>query len=135
MGTSVLGKYFAALSVYTVSLIFSQFSNFIVLNLLAMGDVDVGLVAANYLGYWFMGATMLSIGMVASFLTNNLTVGFVLGVLFNIPLVFLGMVDTIIPNRTIASWFSEWGISSQFAGFGRGVAALSATGFFVMVIA
>ncbi|MDA0657235.1 MAG: Gldg family protein [Planctomycetota bacterium] len=130
----VLGKFGAALAVFTVSLLFSQVSNFVVLNLLAMGDVDVGLVATNYLGYWFMGATMLAIGMVASFLTNNLTVGFVLGVLFNIPLVFLGMVDAIIPDRTIAMVLSHWGIGAKFEGFGRGVVGLSATSFFVMVI-
>jgi ABC-2 type transport system permease protein len=31
--------------------------------------------------------TMISIGMVASFLTNNLTVGFIFGAVFNAPLV------------------------------------------------
>ena len=35
---------------------------------------------------------MLAIGMVASFLTGNLTVGFILGVLFNAPLVFAGSI-------------------------------------------
>ena len=39
---------------------------------------------------------MLAIGMVASFLTGNLTVGFVLGALFNVPLAFASSADVII---------------------------------------
>ena len=39
---------------------------------------------------------MLSIGMVASFLTSNLTVGFVLGMMFNLPLAMFGVADWFI---------------------------------------
>lgn len=49
----VIGKYLAAGSIYTVSLLFSQISTFIVLLFLSKGDVDVGLFFSNYLGYWF----------------------------------------------------------------------------------
>ena len=51
----VIGKYIAAASIYTVSLLFSQFSTFIVLALLTQGDVDTGLFFSNYLGYWLIG--------------------------------------------------------------------------------
>ena len=47
----------------------------------------MGLFLGTYVGYWLVGLAMLAIGMVASFLTGNLTIGFVLGVLFNAPLV------------------------------------------------
>ena len=50
---------------------------------------DAGLFLGTYVGYWLVGLAMLAIGMVASFLTSNITIGFVLGVLFNVPLVFL----------------------------------------------
>ena len=45
---------------------------------------------------------MLALGMVASFLTSNLTVGFILGALFNAPLVFLMYADRVIPDRSLA---------------------------------
>ena len=73
----VLGKYLAAVAIFTVALVFSLFCNFIVLA--TLGSPDLGLFVATYVGYWFVGLAMLSIGMVASFLTGNLTVGFVLG--------------------------------------------------------
>src|SRR5262249_45314213 len=83
----VLGKYLAAVAIFSVSLLFSLVSNFLVLNLL-LGSPDPGLVLGTYFGYWIVGLAMLAIGMAASFLTANLTIGFILGAIFNLPLVF-----------------------------------------------
>ena len=58
--------------------------------LIYLGDPDFGLFLGTYFGYWIVGLAMLAIGMVASFLTGNLTVGFILGALFNAPLAFAG---------------------------------------------
>ena len=83
----VFGKYLAAVGIFTVALVFSCLCNLVIL--LRWGTPDAGLFLANYLGYWFVGLAMLAIGMVASFLTSNLTVGFILGLLFNAPLMYL----------------------------------------------
>ena len=63
-----------------------------------MGDPDLGLFFANYVGYWLVGLAMLAIGMVGSFLTGNLTVAFIFGVLLNFPLVALSRADLIVAN-------------------------------------
>ena len=118
----VVGKYLAAVSIYTVSLVFSL-SNLIVLSLL--GDPDPGLMFSTYLGYWFMGLTMLAIGMVASFLTGNLTVAFVLGVAFNVPLVLAGSSDVFISSSELTQSIREWSLHAQFQDFSRGVVSLS----------
>ncbi len=116
----VIGKYMAAASIFTASLLFSQLSTFITLAILTEGALDTGLIFTTYLGYWFVGLTMLAIGMIASFLTGNLTVGFILGSLFNAPLAFASLSKSIIPYRWIASVLTESGIARPFDDFGRG---------------
>ena len=93
----VLGKYLAAVGIFSVSLLFSLVCNYLVLNNLASTDawiviaprLDLGLFLGTYIGYWLIGLAMLAIGVIASFLTSNITIGFVQGVLLNMPLVFL----------------------------------------------
>ncbi|NLX53870.1 MAG: ABC transporter permease [Planctomycetaceae bacterium] len=138
----VIGKYLAAAAIFTASLLFSQISNFTVLLSLAMGDVDLGLFLTTYLGYWFTGLAMISIGMMASFLTKNLTIGFILGLIFNMPLVFMKMADVLpskvnwpfLSNVNVSRLVSDWSIASQFDPFGRGVISLSSVVYFVLII-
>ena len=136
----VAGKYVAASAIYTVSLLFSQLSTFMVLALLTQGEIDTGLFFSNYLGYWFIGLAMISIGMVASFLTSNLTVGFILGALFNAPLAFAFIFDNIVSffagagaNRSLTREIKSFGIQERFDDFGRGVLSLSSMSYFLLI--
>jgi len=127
----VIGKYFAAVLVFTVSLLFSQLSNYAVLISMTGGDLDSGLLFSTYLGYWFVGVAMLSLGMVASFLTNNLTVGFIFGVVFNAPLAFFSNADVIISDNQTVSRLFEWSLLQRFDPFGRGLISLPSICYFV----
>jgi ABC-2 type transport system permease protein len=135
----VIGKYLAAASIFTVSLLFSQFANYWILVSLASDaeqgivDVDTGLFFATYFGYWLMGMAMLSLGMVASFLTRNLTVSFILGMLFNAIPVVTYYADVLVPASATARQISQWSFAAQFDDFGRGVISLSASAFFVLL--
>jgi ABC-2 type transport system permease protein len=131
----VIGKYMAAASIFTASLLFSQLSTFVTLAILTEGSLDTGLIFTTYMGYWFVGLTMLAIGMVASFLTGNLTVGFILGSLFNAPLAFASLAYSISPTRKIADWLADSGIARPFDDFGRGVISGSSVVYFVLVAA
>ncbi|MBX7167253.1 MAG: Gldg family protein [Pirellulales bacterium] len=126
----VLGKYLAAVAVYTVALIFSL-TNVVCLSLL--GSPDLGLLFANYVGYWIVGLAMLAIGMVASFLTGNLTVGFIMGAVFNAPLVFAEQADAILPLEWARS-IQRLSIAEQFRDFGRGVISFSAVVYFLLIV-
>ncbi|MBT4693113.1 MAG: ABC transporter permease [Planctomycetaceae bacterium] len=136
----VIGKFLAAALIFTVSLLFSQISNFLVLASLArtpatyIVDLDTGLLTTNYFGYWLIGLSMLSLGMVASFLTRNATIAFVFGLAFNIPLVAAASADVIAQSSQIAQIISRWGIYSQFDDFQRGILSLSSTMYFCMII-
>lgn len=129
----VVGKYIAAAAIFTASLLFSQFCNFIVLASLSLGDLDTGLFFATYFGYWLVGMAMLAVGMIASFLTGNVTVGFILGAIFNAPLVFAVKADVIIRNATLARLVSGFSIGAQLDDFGRGVISLSSVAYFALV--
>jgi ABC-2 type transport system permease protein len=128
----VLGKYLAAVGIFVVALAFSFISNFLVL--VSLGEPDGWLFMNTYFGYLLVGMAMLSIGMVGSFLTSNLTVGFVLGALLNAPLVLLGRADAMIPRSDIAISIKQFGISANFAEFGRGVLSISAIIYFLSII-
>ncbi|MCH8839780.1 MAG: Gldg family protein [Planctomycetes bacterium] len=128
----VLGKYLAGVAIFTVSLSFSAFSIFLMFRY-GLGDPDPGLFASTYIGYWFIGSAMIAIGMVASFLTDNLTVGFILGTLFNLPLALFGVADWFIKNPTVAQTVRRWGALEQFRDFERGVVSLGGATYFVML--
>jgi len=130
----VLGKYLAAVAIFSVSLLFSLACNLAVLEWL--GNPDVGLFLGTYIGYWFVGLAMLAIGMVASFLTSNITIGFVFGVLLNVPLVFLAWSDAIFGTfgREGVLAVKSWSIGQQLADFSRGVLDLAGVVYFLMII-
>jgi hypothetical protein len=128
----VLGKYLAAISIYTVALLISLASNFVVLS--QLGRPDAGLYLCTHVGYWFLGLAMLAVGMVASFLTRNLTVAYILGALFNAPLVLMARID-IIPGltHTVAAAVRQWSLGGQCQEFGRGMLGLSGILYFVSI--
>ncbi len=128
----VFGKYLATVGIFTVALLFSMVCNVIIL--LRWGTPDAGLFFTNYLGYWFTGLAMLAIGMVASFLTSNLTVGFILGMLFNAPLALADRAGLVMGQRA-AERMRSWSLAEHFSDFGRGVVSLSSIGFFLGIVA
>jgi len=50
----VVGKYLAGVAIYTVALLFSMFSIYLVFSY-GLGTPDTGLFIGTYVGYWFVG--------------------------------------------------------------------------------
>ena len=128
----VFGKYLAAVGIYTVALLFSCICNLVIL--LLWGTPDAGLLLSNYLGYWFVGIAMIAIGVVASFLTNNLTVAFILGLAFNAPLVVADQAGSVM-SPGLAKWVRPCSLAEQFTDFGRGIVSLSGIAYFLGIVA
>ena len=127
----VVGKYLSAVGIYTVSLIFSYLCNLVILQI--WGNPAPGLFLTNYLGYWFVGLAMLAIGMVASFLTSNLTVSFILGLILNAPLVVADQASSVMGPK-FAAVVRSWSLAENFIDFGRGIVSLSAVGYFLGIV-
>ena len=127
----VLGKYLAAVAIYTISLAFSMICNVIVLNWL--GKPDLGLFVGTYIGYWLVGLAMLAVGMVASFATSNLTIAYILGALFNAPVVALVWAESLLP-QTAGLSLRFWSVTEQLAEFGRGIISLSHVLYFATLV-
>ena len=60
---------------------------------------------------------MLAIGMVVPF-TSNMTIAFVFGLAFNVPLVAAKSADVFVDSGL--QMISKWGIHAQFDDFQRG---------------
>ena len=146
----VIGKYLAGVAIFTVSLLFSMASIQLIF-LYGLGDPDLGLFLCTYFGYWLVGLAMLATGMVASFLTSNLTVGFILGMLFNAPQALASFVEGAIgyiqylpfgKKLMEIDWFSDLahGVVSSFSAFegfsdfARGVVSLSGMIHFLGIV-
>lgn len=130
----VLGKYLAGVAIFTVSLFFSGVSIYMVF-MYGLGNPDPGLFVSTFIGYWFMGIAMIAIGMVASFLTSNLTVGFILGMIFNMPLALFGVADWFVKDPAWADTIRRWSAVYQFGDFKRGVLSLGGMTYFVSIAA
>ena len=125
----VLGKYFAVLAIYTVSLVLSL-SHVVVL--LWLGSPDLGLMFANYLGFWFAGAALIAVGMVASQLTANVTIAFILGVILCGIGALLEPAARIV-GQGLAKLVAPIGLFPHFEDFASGVVSLTAVLYFAAI--
>jgi ABC-2 type transport system permease protein len=123
----VLGKYLAALAIYTVALVFSL-SHAVVLSWL--GNPDPGLIFSTYFGYWLMGAALLPLGLLASQWTENLTVAFILGALFCAFPVFLANASILLGGGA-ARLAERFSAPSQFRDLSQGVFTPQSLTYFV----
>ncbi|MFM9958150.1 MAG: Gldg family protein [Phycisphaerales bacterium] len=128
----VLGKYFACLGIYAVSLVFSL-SHLVVLWYL--GRPDVGVVASTYVGYFLAGAALIAVGLVGSAVTGNLTLAFIVSALLCGLMLSLGGLAGLMPGTVLERLANAVSFQARFEEFGRGVITLENVGYFIAVAA
>src|SRR5262249_40917567 len=89
---------------------------------------------ATYLGYWLMGALLIAVGMVASLLSSNVTVAFILGAVFCAVPIFLGLIGSPA-GETWRRSLEGWSVPSRFQDFGSGALPLSRLFYFLALAA
>ena len=141
----LIGKFKAVAGVYTVALAFSLV-NILVLALVA--SPDYWTLFSSYLGYWFAGMALLSVGLLASSLTSSATVAFVLAVSFCCVPVFINKVGyvlqwvmtslTDVSQSNLYAFqtaIQQLSLEGQLQDFGRGVIPFSSVLYFVLLTA
>ena len=125
----VVGKYAATLGIYTASLFLSLSY---VLVLFYLGSPDLGLMFSNYLGYWFIGSTLIAVGMLASLLTRNATIAFIAGALFcGALIVAAAAVATLSPG--LGRVLQPFVVETHFQDFAKEIISLTAVLYFAAV--
>ncbi|MGM0444503.1 MAG: Gldg family protein [Fibrobacterota bacterium] len=123
----VLGKYFAALGIYTAALLLSL-SHIAIL--MWLGSPDPGLMAANYLGYWVTGAALLSVAMITSLFTRNVTISFISGVTVTALAVYFHTITGALGD-TVSSFTEGADVFSHFDTFAKGIVSFDGIIFFL----
>lgn len=112
----LIGKYLAAAGIFTVSLAFTLV---LPLGLTFLGSPDWGLLFSNYLGFWLFGLMLLSVAMIGSQLTENLTVSFILGVMLCAAVAYTESVLSFLPGYDRIG--TVYGPTALFQEMGRGI--------------
>jgi ABC-2 type transport system permease protein len=113
----VIGKFLAAMGLLTVVL---GLTLVYAITLNAIGPVDKGPTYGGYLGLLLMGGAYVSIGLMASSLTRNQIVSFIIAFAISFALYLFGRISQIVPPslQSIVAFLS---IDSHFEAISRGV--------------
>ena len=113
----ILGKYLAALALLVVSIGFTLTYAFTVG---ALGKPDAGVIAAGYIGLVLLGAGYIAIGVLASSLTENQIVAFIVSFMIIFVLSLVDKVLLFVPAAlaTVCEYLSA---EYHFDNIARGV--------------
>jgi len=104
-----------------------------------LGNPDMGVVWGGYIGCILLAGTYLSVGMLASALTRNQVISFVLSLIGCLFLVLAGWPPV---TRMLTEWAPDWlvtGVASfsvmpHFESIQRGVLDLRDVGYYLSMI-
>ena len=113
----ILGKYLAALVLLAVAVLFTVTY---AITLTALGKTDQGATFSGYLGLLLLGAGYIAIGMLASSLTENQIVAFIVSFLVIFVLSLIDKVLIFLP-AALASVFEYLSAEYHFNNVARGV--------------
>ncbi len=125
----VIGKYLAALGVFSLMLILSLYYPFL---LAFFGHPDAGPLFSGYLGIFLLGAVFLSIGLFASSLTANQIVAYIMASALVLFLWFIGQAGSIGGTWT-GRIFQTISLSTYFPSFNRGIIDSTGVIYFLSV--
>ena len=124
----VLGKFVGGLMLIAIALLFTLPY---VITIASIGNLDAGATFGGYLALFLMSAAYIGIGLFASSLTDNQIVAFLLSLTIGILFHWIFGMIAGSSTGTIASIFSELGMSYHFQSMARGVIDLKDVVYFL----
>ena len=113
----VIGKFLAGISLLAAALIFTLPYAF---TIMILGEPDIGMLVAGYLGLILMGAAYVSIGVFASTISKNQVVSFIIAFMIIFVLWLIDKFLVFVPPAFV-SLFQYMSIDYHFANISRGV--------------
>ncbi len=117
----ILGKYLGSLLLILIALIPTVSYVFTVIQLAGTpADIDFASIVGSYVGLMFLASGFTAIGLLASVLSSNQIVSFIIGVALSFTMYYgfqaLGDMD-VLPGLSL----ENWGMSARYRSMGRGV--------------
>ncbi|MEM7589361.1 MAG: ABC transporter permease subunit [Myxococcota bacterium] len=120
-GKVVVAKFLASLILVIIGLLFTSIHLITVAKLAAPGaGMDLGPVAGGYIGLVLLAGAFLSLGILASSLTNSQIVAFIIGLVCCFFFYFIDKLAPFLPVQW-ASFFEYLSADYHFANIARGV--------------
>jgi len=134
---AVVGKFLAAWAFFSVGILLT-FPLAITVGYL--GDPDWGVIVANYIAAILMAAPYLGISSLASALTRNQVVAFVIGLVVCVVMAFIGLGQVVdVAQGAVPVWLldaiTNFGFYPHFAAISRGLLNLGSLVYFFSLTA
>lgn len=135
----VLGKYFSALTMFFIYIVFSLI-NLIPLCAFATYDtitetinVNGGMIFGSYIALFLVGAAFIAIGIFVSSITENQFATLVLTIAVLLSFMLLSSINNLVKNEAIRRILSCFSIYSRFTSFTYGIFDYTALLYYVML--
>jgi ABC-2 type transport system permease protein len=126
------GKFLAACTILLVGM--AIFIVYALIMFALAGSLDWAIMIANFMGYFLLGASFISIGMFVSAMTENQVVAAILAFIINFVLYQLDTLAVTIPDETISKIVSEIGFYERYNEFSAGILNIPDVLFFISVV-
>lgn len=129
---TVVGKYLAALFVFTVMLAITLIYPLI---LFTVGNPALPQMIGGYIGFFLLGATFIAIGVFASSLTENQIIAAVIGFVSLLVMWFIDFLSEAFLSGWAAQVLGWFSLLSRYGDFNRGILDLSPIVYYLSFIA
>ena len=128
----VMGKFLAALALYAVA-----FAPTVIFEIIVASYVSVNILAYLYslLGALLLGATLISIGMFVSSLTESPTLSAILSLVINIVVLYMGSFASMVQSGVVAKIFESIAFLNVFENFSTEIFSIPDVVYFLSITA